>query len=114
MTATTPKAPAPTERTPGRGPIWVIRDTIVVMRRNLLKYVRVPTLLVFSTIQPIMFVLLFAFVFGGAIRLPGIDYIDFLMAGIFVQTYLLKLKSRKFQVLAVREDLNLDRVEPEY
>lgn len=86
MTATAPKAPVPTESRPGRGPIWVIRDTIVVMRRNLLKYVRVPTLLVFSTIQPIMFVLLFAFVFGGAIQLPGIDYIDFLMAGIFVQT----------------------------
>jgi ABC-2 type transport system permease protein/oleandomycin transport system permease protein len=70
----------------GVGPLWVIRDTLVMMRRNLLKYVRVPTLLVFSTIQPIMFVLLFAFVFGGAIQLPGIDYIDFLMAGIFIQT----------------------------
>ena len=86
MTATTPTAPAPVEPQVGRGPVWVVRDTLVVMRRNLLKYVRVPTLLVFSTIQPIMFVLLFAFVFGGAIQLPGIDYIDFLMAGIFVQT----------------------------
>lgn len=84
MTTSTAPAPAPTPT--GRGPIWVIRDTLVVMRRNLLKYVRVPTLLVFSTVQPIMFVLLFAFVFGGAITLPGIDYIDFLMAGIFVQT----------------------------
>jgi ABC-2 type transport system permease protein/oleandomycin transport system permease protein len=83
---TTSNAPAPAQPQAGRGPIWVIRDTLVVMRRNLLKYVRVPTLLVFSTVQPIMFVLLFAFVFGGAIRLPGIDYIDFLMAGIFVQT----------------------------
>jgi len=83
---TTSTAPAPAPAPTGRGPIWVIRDTLVVMRRNLLKYVRVPTLLVFSTVQPIMFVLLFAFVFGGAITLPGIDYIDFLMAGIFVQT----------------------------
>jgi ABC-2 type transport system permease protein/oleandomycin transport system permease protein len=86
MTATAPTAPAPVEPRIGRGPIWVIRDTIVVMRRNLLKYVRVPTLLVFSTVQPIMFVLLFAFVFGGAIEIPGIEYINFLMAGIFVQT----------------------------
>lgn len=86
MTSTTAPTPAPATPNLGRGPIWVVRDTLVVMRRNLLKYVRVPTLLVFSTIQPIMFVLLFAFVFGGAITLPGIDYIDFLMAGIFVQT----------------------------
>jgi ABC-2 type transport system permease protein/oleandomycin transport system permease protein len=84
MTATSTKPPTPPPS--GTGPLWVIRDTGVMMRRNLLKYVRVPTLLVFSTIQPIMFVLLFAFVFGGAIRLPGIDYIDFLMAGIFIQT----------------------------
>jgi ABC transporter DrrB family efflux protein len=77
---------APPEPELGKGPLWVIRDTFVLMRRNLLKYVRVPTLLVFSTIQPIMFVLLFAFVFGGAIILPGIEYINFLMAGIFIQT----------------------------
>ena len=81
----TPTKPK-TRKPAGGGPLWVIRDTLVMMRRNLLKYVRVPTLLVFSTIQPIMFVLLFALVFGGAIRLPGIDYIDFLMAGIFIQT----------------------------
>ena len=66
--------------------IWNIKDTLVVTKRNLLKYVRVPTLLVFSTVQPVMFVLLFAFVFGGAITLPGLDYIDFLMPGIFLQT----------------------------
>lgn len=89
MTASTvPPPPPAVEHTAhtGTGPIWVVRDTLVIMRRNLLKYVRVPTLLVFSTVQPIMFVLLFAFVFGGAITLPGIDYIDFLMAGIFIQT----------------------------
>jgi ABC-2 type transport system permease protein/oleandomycin transport system permease protein len=66
---------------------WEIRDALVITKRNLLKYVRVPTLLIFSTVQPIMFVLLFAFVFGGAIALPGsLDYIDFLMPGIFIQT----------------------------
>jgi ABC transporter DrrB family efflux protein len=58
-----------------------------VTRRNLLKYVRVPTLLVFSTIQPVMFVLLFAYVFGGAVQISGIgSYKDFLMPGIFIQT----------------------------
>lgn len=68
---------------------WEIRDALVITKRNLLKYVRVPTLLVFSTVQPVMFVLLFAFVFGGAIPLQGgLDYVDYLMPGIFIQTSL--------------------------
>ena len=56
--------------------------------RNLLQFTRVPTLLVFSIIQPIMFVLLFRFVFGGAIKglPPGISYVNYLLPGIFVQT----------------------------
>jgi len=53
--------------------------------RNLLHYVRIPDLLAFSTIQPVIFLLLFAYVFGGAIRIPGFSYIDFMMPGIFVQ-----------------------------
>jgi ABC-2 type transport system permease protein/oleandomycin transport system permease protein len=67
---------------------WTFADALVVMRRNLLQYVRVPQLLVFSTIQPVMFVLLFVFVFGGAIAasVPGGNYVNFLMPGIFVQT----------------------------
>jgi ABC transporter DrrB family efflux protein len=71
----------------------VVADTMVITKRNLLRYVRIPTLLVFSTVQPVMFVLLFAYVFGGAIKIPGatnfpfnVKYIDFLMPGIFVQT----------------------------
>jgi ABC-2 type transport system permease protein len=67
-------------------PRWVVADAMAITKRNLLKYVRVPTLLVFSTIQPVMFVLLFAYVFGGAVRIPGVNYKDFLMPGIFVQT----------------------------
>jgi ABC-2 type transport system permease protein len=63
-----------------------VNDGWVVTKRNLLKIKRIPDLLIFSTIQPIMFVLLFAYVFGGAIATPGIDYRDFLMPGIFVQT----------------------------
>ena len=65
---------------------WPVSDALAVTRRNLIKYVRIPTLLVFSTIQPVMFVLLFAFVFGGAIDVPGVNYKDFLMPGIFIQT----------------------------
>ncbi|TVR69731.1 MAG: ABC transporter permease [Sphaerobacteraceae bacterium] len=65
---------------------WVISDTIVMTKRNLMKYIRLPQLLVFSTIQPVMFVLLFAFVFGGAIDTPGVDYINFLIPGILIQS----------------------------
>jgi len=63
-----------------------ISDALVVARRNLLRIPRQPDLLVSFTVQPIMFVLLFVLVFGGAIKTPGYDYVDFLMPGIVVQT----------------------------
>jgi ABC-2 type transport system permease protein len=63
-----------------------LADGTVVAKRNLIKVKRVPELLVFTTIQPIMFILLFAYVFGSAIDLEGIDYREFLIAGIFAQT----------------------------
>lgn len=63
----------------------VVGDALVMTWRNLLKYRRVPTLLIFSTIQPIIFVLLFVFVFGGAITIPGVSYTNFIMAGVYVQ-----------------------------
>jgi ABC-2 type transport system permease protein/oleandomycin transport system permease protein len=61
-------------------------DAIVIARRNLLTIIRTPQLLVFSTIQPVMFVLLFRFVFGGAINVPTESYASFLLPGVFVQT----------------------------
>jgi ABC transporter DrrB family efflux protein len=64
-------------------------DAWVVTARNLRHFIRQPQLLIFSTIQPIMFVLLFVYVFGGAVRgsLPGgVSYVDFLLPGIFVQS----------------------------
>jgi ABC-2 type transport system permease protein len=63
-----------------------VHDGWVVTKRNLTKIKRIPDLLIFSTIQPIMFVLLFAYVFGGAIQVPGVNYREYLMPGIFVQT----------------------------
>jgi ABC-2 type transport system permease protein/oleandomycin transport system permease protein len=64
-----------------------IRDSIAVTWRNLIGYRRVPQLLVFSTIQPVIFVVMFRYVFGGAIKVPGpLEYVDFLMPGVFVQT----------------------------
>jgi len=70
-----------------RIPFGVVRDTLAVAKRNLIAYVRVPQLLVFSTIQPVIFVLMFRYVFGGAIGgQAGVPYVDYLMPGIFVQT----------------------------
>ena len=61
-------------------------DAVAIAWRGVITYRRVPQLLVFSTIQPVVFVLMFRYVFGGAIRVPGVDYVDYLMPGIFVQT----------------------------
>jgi ABC transporter DrrB family efflux protein len=70
----------------GRHLALTISDTLVMARRNLLRYVRLPQLLAVATIQPVMFILLFAYVFGGAIDVGNTDYIDFLLPGILVQT----------------------------
>jgi ABC-2 type transport system permease protein len=61
-------------------------DTLVLARRNLMRIPRQPDLLIAYTVQPVMFVLLFVYVFGGAIQTPGFDYVDFLMPGIIVQS----------------------------
>ncbi len=83
---------ATTTSTPSRISIsdrvsWALADGFVVARRNLLQFTRVPTLLIFSIVQPIMFVLLFRYVFGGATTgLGSISYVNYLLPGIFVQT----------------------------
>ncbi len=75
-----------------RRPIWgwTLQDGLVVARRNLIQTLRVPELLFFSLVQPVIFVLLFAYVFGGAIPIPGDTaadaYRQYLMPGIFGQT----------------------------
>jgi ABC-2 type transport system permease protein len=64
----------------------VFADGAVVAKRNLIKIKRVPEVLIWTTMSPIMFVLLFALVFGNAIEVPGVDYREFLIAGVFAQT----------------------------
>ena len=69
---------------------WALADILTITWRNIIAMRRVPQVLVFSTIQPIIFVLMFRYVFGGAIS-PGAQfmkypYVDFLMPGVFVQT----------------------------
>src|SRR5487761_601223 len=64
----------------------VVSDTWDVTWRNCLTMARTPQVLVFATVQPVMFVLLFRYAFGGAIRVPGVPYVDYLMPGIFAQS----------------------------
>ncbi|MYW46213.1 ABC transporter permease [Streptomyces sp. SID161] len=67
-----------------------LRDSLIVARRNLIRMSRIPEMLIFGLIQPIMFVVLFTYVFGGSMKIGGstsaLDYKNFLMAGIFAQT----------------------------
>ena len=65
---------------------WTISDTLTIARRNLLALFRIPTAIVFALIQPVMFVLLFRYVFGGAIAIAGASYVNYLIPGILVQT----------------------------
>jgi ABC-2 type transport system permease protein len=67
-------------------PRQVVSDAKAMTWRNLVHLRRNPELLVFATIQPIIFVLMFVYVFGGAIKVPGVDYVDFLMAGVWIQS----------------------------
>jgi ABC-2 type transport system permease protein len=70
-----------------RGPVAFVRDTALITNRHLLRTRRTPQIMVLSAIMPIMFVLLFRYVFGGSIQVPGYDsYVDYLIPGILVQT----------------------------
>jgi ABC-2 type transport system permease protein/oleandomycin transport system permease protein len=79
--------PASNEPSLGTQLGWAVSDTLTITRRNLLVWLRVPAYIVFTVVQPVMFVLLFRYVFGGAIpvSVPG-GYVNFLMPGIIGQT----------------------------
>ena len=80
----------PALRQPPRAvtPVQAVSDIAGITRRNLLGFTRTPRLLIFTAIQPVLFVLLFRYVFAGAINVPHGNYVDYLMPGIFVQTAL--------------------------
>jgi ABC-2 type transport system permease protein/oleandomycin transport system permease protein len=86
MAAVTAPAATPTaERRSAVG--WAVADAVTITWRNLKAMSRTPEVIMFSTIQPVIFVLTFRYVFGGSIQLPGpVPYVDFLMPGVFVQT----------------------------
>jgi ABC-2 type transport system permease protein len=75
---------------PARGGVAAfVRDTLLITRRHLLRTWRTPQIIVFSAIMPVVFVLLFRYVFGGSIHVPGYSqYVDYLIPGIVVQTVL--------------------------
>ena len=86
MTATT-LAPATVHRPQHSSMYWAIADTKTIAWRNLVTLRRLPQLLVFATVQPVIFVLMFRYVFGGAIHINGsLPYVDYLMPGVFAQT----------------------------
>jgi ABC-2 type transport system permease protein/oleandomycin transport system permease protein len=89
---------------------WVAwGDILGISRRSLLHVVRTPRLLVFAVVQPVMFVLLFRYVFGGAIQVPDGHYVDYLMPGIFLQTALFSGTTTALGVAADLQGGMLDR-----
>jgi ABC-2 type transport system permease protein/oleandomycin transport system permease protein len=89
MTAVTggiPVAGARLRPSAGERARWALVDMRAMTWRYLTHWTRLPQGVVFSTIQPVMFVLLFRYVFGGAIHPPGVNYVNYLMPGIILQT----------------------------
>jgi ABC-2 type transport system permease protein len=82
----------------------VFSDSVTIAKRNVIKIKRVPDVLIFSTLSPIMFVLLFAYIFGSAIEVPGMSggYREFLIAGIFAQSVVF---GATFTGLGLAEDM---------
>lgn len=105
MTSVLPSRAEPVRRSPI---VRVFTDSYVVCQRNLIAYIRIPEQLFFSSVQPIMFVLLFRYVFGGAIPTPGYTYVNYLMPGIFVQTVLFSVVSTS---VGLAEDLQKGLIE---
>jgi ABC-2 type transport system permease protein len=104
-----PIAEAPDPHDVPTGPIWLLRDSWTEARRHLRAVPRSPELLVFATIQPIMFVVLFVYVFGGSISVPGYSsYQQYLLPGIFAQTVLF---GSGFTGVGIAEDLSRGLVE---
>jgi len=87
---------------------WAVADSLAVAQRNVIGMTRRPQVLAFATIQPVLFVLLFRYVFGSSIRIPGVSYADYLMAGIFVQTIMFGAQST---AAGMAEDLNTGLIE---
>ena len=101
--AAEPIAAAGDRPEPQTGPLWIVRDSWVEATRHLRVVPRNPELLIYATIQPIMFVLLFVYVFGGAIEVPGFEnYDQFLIPGVFAQSIVF---GSAFTSIGIAEDM---------
>jgi len=95
--------------TPRRSKLaWAVADSLAVAQRNIVAMTRRPQLLAFVTIQPVLFVLMFRYVFGGSIHVPGASYTNYLMAGIFVTTVLFGAQNT---AIGMAEDLRNGLIE---
>lgn len=102
-TGTDLAATTPTRHEVPQGPVWIARDAWTEATRHLRIIPRNIELLIFATIQPIMFVLLFVYVFGGSIEVPGFaDYDQYLLPGIFAQTVVF---GSAFTGIGIAEDM---------
>lgn len=107
-TTTLPPAPTGTGQVHGGRLRWAVLDALTMTWRNLINYTRIPDAIFFSSVQPIMFVLLFRFVFGGQIQIPGTTYINYLIAGVYVQTVMFGAVSTS---VGLAEDLHKGLIE---
>jgi ABC transporter DrrB family efflux protein len=89
-------------------PRLAVRDIGGITRRNLLRIVRTPQLLVVSIVQPTIILLLFRYVLGGAIHVPGVDYVDFVVPGIFLEAVLI---GGMTTALALAQDLEAGMID---
>jgi ABC-2 type transport system permease protein/oleandomycin transport system permease protein len=87
---------------------WAAADSLAVAKRNIIGMTRRPQLLGFVTIQPVLFVLMFRYVFGGSIHIPRVNYTNYLMAGIFVTTVLFGAQNT---AIGMAEDLHHGLIE---
>src|SRR5262249_19964409 len=87
---------------------WAATDSLAIAQRNVIGTIRRPQLLGFVTIQPVLFVLMFRYVFGGSIHIPGVSYTNYLMAGIFVTTVLFGAQNT---AIGMAEDLHNGLIE---
>jgi ABC transporter DrrB family efflux protein len=87
---------------------WAIADGVTVTWRNLIRLTRTPDAIFFSSVQPVMFVLLFRFVFGGAIHIAGLPYVNYLVAGVYAQTVMFGAMSTS---VGLSEDLHSGLIE---
>jgi ABC transporter DrrB family efflux protein len=108
MTALTGAADLPLIASPRSKLAWAAADSLAVAKRNIIALTRRPQLLGFATIQPVLFVLMFRYVFGGSIHVPGVSYTNYLMAGIFVQTVMFGAQNT---AIGMAEDLRNGLIE---